>query len=127
MRRPLQHIRRQIHADLVAAGFGDLTLAHLAVFQHPGPHGARPIELAQRADMTKQAMNHLLGELEERGYLERRPLARGTEIVLTKRGRAAIETIRATVLRVEDEWAKLLGRAAYERLRAALVVVNAAL
>jgi DNA-binding MarR family transcriptional regulator len=89
---------------LGAAGFRDLTVAHLAVFQFPGPHHVRPIELAERADISKQAMNHLLGELEDRGYLERKPLARGTDVVLTRRGHAHVAvsdpgwTIVATVL-----------------------------
>jgi DNA-binding MarR family transcriptional regulator len=126
MRRPLQHIRRSIVASLHTAGFADLTLAHLAVFQYPGPQGARPIELAQRADMTKQAMNHLLGELEERGYLERRAVERGTEIALTRRGRTALATIRDAVSAVEAEWRELLGEAKYARLCATLVELDAA-
>jgi DNA-binding MarR family transcriptional regulator len=126
MRRPLQYVRRRIHSDLGDAGFGDLTIAHLAVFQFPGPHHARPIELAERAEMSKQAMNHLLGELEQRGYLERKPLARGTDVVLTRRGHAAIAAIRATVLAIEAEWAALLGAARFAALRAALVELDRA-
>ncbi len=72
LRRPLQRVRRQIHASVVANGFTDIHPAHLNVFQYPGPRGVRPSELARAADMTKQAMNHLLGQLTDRGYLERR-------------------------------------------------------
>jgi DNA-binding MarR family transcriptional regulator len=127
MRRPLQVVRRRIVASLHAAGFDDLTLAHLAVFQYPGPEGARPIELAQRADMSKQAMNHLLGELEARGYLERRAVARGTEIALTHRGRAALATIRTAVISIESEWRELLGDTKYNRLHETLIELDAAL
>jgi len=36
----------------------------MAVLQFPGPDGARPIELAERAGMGKRAMNQLLRSLE---------------------------------------------------------------
>jgi DNA-binding MarR family transcriptional regulator len=127
MRRPLQTVRRRIVASLHAAGYDDLTLAHLAVFQYPGPEGARPIELAQRADMSKQAMNHLLGELETRGYLERRVVGRGTEIALSHRGRAALTTIRSAVTEIETEWRELLGETKYQRLHATLIELDAVL
>jgi DNA-binding MarR family transcriptional regulator len=79
-------IRQQIHADLVAAGHGRLTPAHMYIFQLPGPDGVRPTELARRTNMTKQAMNHLLAGLERDGYLHREPApddGRGTVIRLT--------------------------------------------
>jgi DNA-binding MarR family transcriptional regulator len=38
----------------------------------PGPQGAKPSELAARLRASKQSINHLLGQLERMGYLERR-------------------------------------------------------
>jgi MarR family len=52
-------------------GFADFDAAYLNVFQYPGPQGARPSELAVRLRISKQALNHLLGQLEKLGYLER--------------------------------------------------------
>jgi hypothetical protein len=37
------------------------------VLRWPGPNGARPVELAEQANMTRRAMNYLLGQLEELG------------------------------------------------------------
>ena len=41
-------------------------------------YGVRPAELAERCFMTKQAMNYLLRDLEDRGYIERRAEKAGT-------------------------------------------------
>jgi len=127
VRRPLQNVRRRIHANLIASGFTDIHPAHLNVFQYPGPHGVRPSELARSADMTKQAMNHLLGQLTDLGYLERRSLPggkRGTAIWLTRRGEQAIAVMREAVLALEAEWEGLLGKKRFHDLRATLVALN---
>ena len=74
------------------AGFDDVLPAHLGVFQHPGPDGQRPGILAMRTSASKQAMNHLLHQLESGGYLvrESHPDDRRTRVVrLTDRGWAA--------------------------------------
>ena len=39
-------VRDQVHADLVAAGHTELTIAHMSVFQTPGAEGIRPTVLA---------------------------------------------------------------------------------
>src|SRR5215813_2153398 len=71
LRVPAQAIQRRIIKELNAAGFDELSVPHMAVLQFPGPDGARPGTLAKRAGMSKQAMNRLLGSLEELGYLVR--------------------------------------------------------
>src|SRR3954464_12461283 len=91
LRVPAQAIHRRLVADLNAAGFGDLNLPHMAVLQFPGPDGVRPSALAERAGISKQAMNQLLGTLEGLGYITRSalPQERAARIVrLTKRGHA---------------------------------------
>jgi DNA-binding MarR family transcriptional regulator len=127
LRRPVGVLRRRILEGLAARGFGDLHSAHLNVFQHPGPRGLRPTELAAAAGMTKQAMNHLLGQLESLGYVERRPLtpgSRGVAIWPTHRGEAAIKAIRSVISGVEGEWAAAMGADRYRTLRALLVDLN---
>ena len=64
LRVPAQAIHRRIINDLNAAGFADLRLPHMAVLQFPGPDGVRPSGLAERAGVSKQAMNQLLRSLE---------------------------------------------------------------
>ena len=113
-------IRRQVHADVRAAGFGDLTPAHLYVFQLPGPDGVRPTELAARMNMTKQAANHLLSGLEARGYIQRVAASgdgRGKVLRMTARGCEVARIMNDSALRLEDEWALRLGDQALERLR----------
>jgi DNA-binding MarR family transcriptional regulator len=42
------------------------------LFQYPPIDGARPADLAKRLDISKRALNHLLGQLEKLRYLQRR-------------------------------------------------------
>jgi DNA-binding MarR family transcriptional regulator len=120
---PVDVIQRRIIDGLHRSGFDDLVPAHMAVLRYPGPQGQRPVELARQANMTKQAVNYLLGQLETLGYLERRPDPedlRSKAVYLTDRGEAIIEVIRATVREVEAEWAAELGAEDLEQLRALL-------
>src|SRR6201981_3617551 len=71
LRVPAQAIHRRIIEGLNAAGFDDLSVPHIAVFQYPGPDGVRPGKLAERAGISKQAMNQLLRSLEHLGYIVR--------------------------------------------------------
>ena len=70
LRAPSEAIHRRIIRELNAAGFKELSLPHMAVFRYPGPDGARPGVIAERAGMSKQAMNRILGSLEDLGYLD---------------------------------------------------------
>ena len=125
--RPAVAVRRRIVAGLHEAGFTDLQAGHLAVFAWPGPDGLRPGVLAVRADASKQAMNHLLGQLEAAGYIRRDPdpTDRRTRVVhLTPRGRDAWSVLEKIVDEVEREWRDVLGDGTYETLQASLVELN---
>jgi DNA-binding MarR family transcriptional regulator len=120
---PLDVIQRRIVDALHEHGFDDLVAAHLSVLRYPGPDGERPVDLAAQANMTKQALNYLLGQLEARGYLERRSDPhdlRSKRVYLTDRGEATREVIRNAVREVEAEWAAELGAEDLEQLRALL-------
>lgn len=108
-------------------GFTDLEAAHLDVLQYPGPQGLRPSELAARLEMSKQALNYLLRQLEARDYLVRRADPddlRSKRIVLTERGLAAVPVIRGAVAEVEGVWTERLGAERFAQLRALLVDLN---
>jgi DNA-binding MarR family transcriptional regulator len=93
------------------------------VLRYPGPNGERPVDLAAQANMTKQALNYLLGQLETLGYLERRydpEDLRSKRVYLTDLGESTREVIRGAVREVEAEWAAELGAEDLERLRALL-------
>jgi hypothetical protein len=49
----------------------------MAGLQFPGPDGGRPSVLAERAGVSKQAMNQLFGTLETLGCVARSPLTHG--------------------------------------------------
>ncbi len=92
LRVPAEAIHRRIIHELNAAGFKGLSLPHMALFRFPGPDGVRPGVLAERAGMSKQAMNRLLGSLEDLGYLVRSDApdeGRARIVRFTKRGHAA--------------------------------------
>jgi DNA-binding MarR family transcriptional regulator len=127
LRVPLETVRARMLERLHERGFTDLDPAHLILLQHPGPQGLRPSDLAVRLRMSKQSVNYLLGELERRGYLERRPDPddlRSKRIHLTDRGRALIPVIRGAVAEVEGEWSRLLGRKRFDQLRRLLLDLN---
>jgi DNA-binding MarR family transcriptional regulator len=127
LRLPWEVVRQRMLADLHARGFEDLTAAHVNVLQYPGPDGTRPSELAARTRMTKQALNYLLSQMEQLGYLERRADPgdqRSRRIYLTGRGRRAFNAMRDIVADVEAEWEQQLGPARFADLRALLYRLN---
>jgi DNA-binding MarR family transcriptional regulator len=127
LRIPWEAVQARMLERLHERGFGDFDAAYLNVFQYPGPQGARPSELAARLRISKQALNHLLGQLERLGYLERQPDAddlRSKRVALTPRGTAAIGVLREAVAEVESSWEQELGPKRFDQLRALLVELN---
>jgi DNA-binding MarR family transcriptional regulator len=107
-------------------GFDDVRLPHMAVLQFPGPDEARPTALAERAGMSKQAMNQLLQSLEAAGYVERAAAhddGRTRVVRLTKRGRAAYSKIADILREIEHEWNAELGPKQFAQLKALLTRV----
>jgi DNA-binding MarR family transcriptional regulator len=107
-------------AGLHDRGFTDLGAAHVDVWRYPGPENQRPSELATQTHMTKQALNYLLGQLEELGYLTRetdRNDHRFKRVRLTPKGHAATTAIYESVRAVEAEWEQQLGPRKFGQLR----------
>jgi DNA-binding MarR family transcriptional regulator len=120
LRVPAEAIHRRIVRDLNAAGFKGLSLPHIAVFRFPGPDGVRPGVLAERAGMSKQAMNRLLGSLEELGYLIRCDApdeGRARVVRFTKRGHAAWAKALEVLREIEREWQAELGAKDFSQLK----------
>jgi DNA-binding MarR family transcriptional regulator len=113
--------QRSIHV-LVERGFTDLNPALLSAFNFPPPEGVRPIDLAERINTTKQAMNYLLSQLESLGYMERRAEKKGGRrlVYLTRRGWLVFDAIWTAQRQLEDEWAKQLGRARFDEFMGTL-------
>jgi DNA-binding MarR family transcriptional regulator len=127
LRMPVDAVVARMLAGLHDAGFTDFVPAHLNVFRYPGPQGRRPSELAAETRMTKQAVNYLLRQLEELGYLTRtgdERDQRSKRIQLTERGLAAAESIRQTVRQIELELERELGPERFGELRSLLEDLN---
>jgi DNA-binding MarR family transcriptional regulator len=120
LRMPWEAVQRHMLQRLHERGFADFDAAYLNVFQYPGPQGARPSDLAARLRISKQALNHVLGQLEKLGYLERGPDPddlRSKRVALTARGNSAIRVIREAVAEIEASWARQLGTKRFAQLR----------
>ena len=95
LRMTWQDVRNRMHQAIHDAGFTDFQDAHFAVFSYPPPDGIRPSELARQKRMSRQALNYLLIQLQELGYVERRA-PEGSDrrlIYLSARGWQVTETI----------------------------------
>ena len=123
LRVPAQAIQRRLIAELNANGFDDLRVPHMAVLQFPGPDGVRPGVLAERAGMSKQAMNQLLKSLEALGYLVRSDApdeGRARIVRSTKRGRAVYAKMLDILRDIERDWSDELGSKQFKELKALL-------
>lgn len=125
---PWEEIRQRMVERLLERGFDGIDVPHLSLLLFPGPDGMKPTEVAARMNVSKQSVNHLLGQLERFGYLERRGDPhdlRSKRIHLTARGRSVALTMREAVTEVEREWARRLGPKRLELLRDILMELNA--
>jgi DNA-binding MarR family transcriptional regulator len=123
LRVPAQAIHRRLIRDLNEAGFEGLRLPHIAVLQYPGPDGVRPTLLAERAGISKQAMNQLLGSLEELGYIVRDgdpDEGRQRIVRFTRRGHAVFAKILEILKEIEKEWRAELGARDFAQLKSLL-------
>jgi DNA-binding MarR family transcriptional regulator len=109
-----------LFSRLAEAGFPELRPAHGCVFGTISRGGDRLTVLAERADMTKQAVGEAVSELERIGYVERVPDpddGRAKIIRLTKRGEAAWENGWNALAELREQWEERYGR---DRVRNAI-------
>ena len=111
---------------LAERGLGDINQAHERLFHYPPIDGMRPADLAKRLGVSKQALNHLLGQLEKLGYLQRRrEQANGhTAVYFTERGWLVLELTIATMRQLEADWQRKLGKQRFADLKEALRKLN---
>jgi DNA-binding MarR family transcriptional regulator len=98
-------------------GYEDTTAAHHPLFENIDPGGTRVTVLAARAGMTHQSMGELVGLLEQRGYVERRPDpsdGRVRLVLLTEKGRAAVRLAVKEIAAIEAAWLERIGAAGFE-------------
>ncbi|MEJ2531569.1 MAG: MarR family transcriptional regulator [Halioglobus sp.] len=103
---------RRIWRALEARGYPDIRPSHSAVFANLGLGAVRVTELAERAQVTQQAMGKMLKELERMGYVARAVDSgdkRAKEIRLTERGvRLAADSLQV-MEEVRSYYARKIG------------------
>jgi DNA-binding MarR family transcriptional regulator len=116
----------QLYARFEQAGHGKLTRLHGAVLAHIDADGTRATELARRSGRQKQVIGRAVDELEQLGYVERRPEPgdrRAKLVVPTDLGRELIRLSDAIIRDIEQRPAAALGQAAYHDFKQALGAV----
>ena len=94
--------------------------SHSAVFAQIERGGSRLTKLAAGANITPQSMGVIVDELEELGYVERRPDPsdrRAKLITLTVRGHEVVAAGEATVTGLEEDLVAILGERGAQQLR----------
>ena len=130
LREPFRTMSAQLIERLVERGHPAVRFAHGNVFQFLDDDGTRVSLLAERAQVSKQAMAQLVAHLEAHGYVERvpDPADRRAKLVrATDRGRDVYAVAREFVTELEARLTERLGEAKLRRLRALLAEVDAAL
>ena len=113
----LVRLLREFRLELLEPGrdaaYPDIREPHLQIFGNLDVRGIRLTALAERAQLSLAAASELVNELQDLGYLERRPDPtdrRAKLIVPTVRGRQALRDARARVVEIEQSWARLVGQ-----------------
>jgi DNA-binding MarR family transcriptional regulator len=109
--RLLRQFRVELFAPAAEHGYADLREPHLQVFGNLGVEGIRLTDLAAKAQLSLAATSELVSELQDLGYLERRPDAsdrRAKLIFPTDRGLRALEDAGDRVAEIEEHWAQIV-------------------
>ena len=116
-----------IKTRLAAAGFDDLPRNGGFVLGGMGNHGGSASDMIDGLGVTKQAASQLIDTLVLRGYLTRETDAadrRRMRIELTERGRAAAAAVRAGVVAIDAELARMISPSELAGLRAGLTALG---
>ena len=112
-----------LRAALAEKGYDDLGGAYGYVFRALAEDEPSQRELARRLGITDQGMAKIVGEMADRGYVERHADpndSRVNRLRLGARGRAALRAARRFHAAFESELRRDLGEAAVRRLRETL-------
>jgi DNA-binding MarR family transcriptional regulator len=121
-------LQDELFSRLATAGYTDLQPRHWAVLAYLDEDGVRATELARLSGRHKQIVGRLVDELEELGYLERRPDPedrRAKLVVPTERGLDQLRLGDEIVAEIEARHASEIGGRNYAEFRDALRAVVA--
>ena len=114
---------RRIWRELASRGYPEIRPSHSQVFANLGMGSVRVNELAERAQVTQQAMGKMLKELEQMGYIARDTDSkdkRAREIRLTERGIKLVTDSMDVVEEVRRHYDGKVGKAELANLEEAL-------
>lgn len=118
-----------VDTKLAEEGFDDIKPHYANIFTFVPPEGMQVSQLTELAHVRKQSMTQTIEELEQLGYVERRPDPgdkRGKLVFLTERGKKVSPIARAAGRLVDQHWAEMTSAEEIEGLRKALRSVLAA-
>jgi DNA-binding MarR family transcriptional regulator len=113
-------LQDELFAGLAEEGYDDLHPRHWAVLAYLDEDGIRATELARLSGRHKQVVGRLVDELEELGYVERRPDPadrRAKLVVPTSRGLGQMRRGDEIVAAIEARHANATGARIYAEFR----------
>lgn len=124
----LASIQEELFTRLGENGHGHLRPRHAAVLAYLDEDGIRATELARLSGQQKQIVGRIVDELEQLGYVERRPDPndrRAKLVVPTGRGLEQMRLGDQIVAEIEQRHAETSGAKVYAEFRDALRAVVA--
>ena len=118
--RLLFSLQDELFERLAEAGYGDLHPRHSAVLAYLDEDGVRATELARLSGRHKQKVGRMVDELEELGYVERRPDPadrRAKLIFPTEHGLEQVRLGDQIVADIEARHASEVGARTYAQFR----------
>ncbi|WIV57249.1 MarR family winged helix-turn-helix transcriptional regulator [Amycolatopsis nalaikhensis] len=125
--RLLFAVQEELFTKLADEGFDDLHPRHGAVLAYLDKDGVRATELSRLSGQHKQVIGKLVDELEELGYVERRPdpADRRAKLVCpTERGLAEMRAGGRIMAAMQERHARRLGRDIYALFKSALIDIT---
>jgi DNA-binding MarR family transcriptional regulator len=118
--RLLGSMQAELFARLAELGYADLRPRHGVVLAYLDEDGVRPTELARLTGAHKQFVGRLIDELEQLGYVERRPDPadrRAKLVVPTERGLEQLQRQDEIIAEIEARHAREIGARTYAEFR----------
>ncbi|OCB25634.1 MarR family transcriptional regulator [Mycobacterium malmoense] len=113
----------RLRAAFATAGLDGIRPAQAVALVPLASGGLHASDLADRLQVSRQAVAQAITGLERHGYVNRVPDprdARARVVELTARGRQALRVMRSNAVDLEQRWERVLGRRRLAELREAL-------
>ncbi|BBY39781.1 hypothetical protein MMAN_39150 [Mycobacterium mantenii] len=118
----------RLRAAFAAAGLDGIRPAQAVALAPLAAGGLHASDLADRLQVSRQAVAQAITGLERHGYVTRVPNpldARTRTIELTPRGRQALGVMRSNAIDLEQRWEQVLGRRRLSEFRETLQMLLA--